>query len=79
MPEKSKKKKDITLIQMILGILNMFIGFFIVITGTTLIPQIANVSREGSLVPTFYALSIISGTIYFFLYKQYKYLIENAN
>ena len=50
----------------------MFIGFFIVITGTTLLPQIVNMSREGSLVPGFYSIAIMFGHVYFAYYKVFK-------
>lgn len=53
-------------------ICNLFIGFFIVITGVTILPRIVEVSGEGSLTPLFYSLSICFCLFYFFLYKFIK-------
>lgn len=54
-----------------------FVGFFIMMTGISLLPKIAEVSRDGSYAPFFYALSIIVGFIYFAYYKTVKLIIKD--
>jgi len=51
---------------------NMFLGFFIVITGSQLLPEIAQISSKGSFVPGIYAISIFISLIYFFIYKPIR-------
>ncbi len=54
----------------------MFIGFFIAITGVTIIPLIAESASEGSLTPLFYAISIMFGCTYFAYYKVAKIICK---
>lgn len=54
----------------------MFIAFFIMMTGITVIPIIAEISGEESYTPFFYALSITFGFAYFAYYKIWKLLIK---
>ncbi len=49
-----------------------FIGFFIAITGITLLPLIVESFGKVNLVTYFYILSIFLGTIYFAHYKTIK-------
>ena len=55
----------------------MFIGFFIMMTGVTILPMIVEISGEGSYSPLFYSLSIVFGMIYFLYYKAFRLIIED--
>ncbi len=54
-----------------------FIGFFIVMTGVSILPKIVEASREGSYAPLVYSISIAIGFVYFAYYKILKLLIKN--
>jgi len=71
------KNKIRTFELLFLIIANMFIGFFIIITGTSILPQVAELSSEGSFVPFWYALSIFIGGPYFMYYKTFKLVIKS--
>jgi len=54
----------------------IFIGFFIAMTGVTIIPMVAKSAQEGSLAPLFYALSIMFAVVYFTYYKVVRVILN---
>ncbi len=73
-----KNKKILKTVELYFLIVSYaFVGFFILITGATLLPKIAEASGDGSSAPFFYALSMFFGFIYFAYYKTAKLIIRD--
>jgi len=53
---------------------NMFIGFFIMMTGVTILPILVKIVGKESYTPLYYSLSIVFGFMYFAYYKVFKIL-----
>ena len=59
------EKKEKTHVWKYVSIISkLFFAFFIVATGVAVIPLIVDISREGSLMPLFYSISILISAIW---------------
>lgn len=71
------KKKRLRYIEEYFVLLSyLVLGFFIVMTGVSILPGMAKNARDGGLAPLFYSLSILFLLCYFWYYKTIKHITK---